>query len=91
MGPDCLAPLTGTDARALSAAVHILNLYAFCAEPTLLPAFGIIVRCMEPSTQKLAYHAIAFVMDWTDREPVWEKAGLPKVDPRRSFHEGGAS
>ncbi len=80
----CCAPLTGTDARALDAAVHIAELYSYHREPAVLEAFGIIVRCMQDTTQELAYHAIAHVMDWSDRSRLWHDAGLAlSATPRR--------
>jgi hypothetical protein len=90
LGPRCLAPLTGTDARALRAAVQIIELYAYDDAPSVLEAFGHIVRRMQPSTQELAYHAIAHVMDWSDRSRIWVKAGLPEFGPVQcSFEPGG--
>lgn len=79
LGPCCLAPLTGTDAKALAAAVQIIALYATEADRTLAAAFGIVVARMQRSCWPLAYHSIAHVMDWDDRERVWKLAGLPKI------------
>jgi len=76
LGPLCLSPLTGTDARALSAAVQIIDLYSYCHDPAVLEAFGKVVECMQSTTQELAYHAIAHVLDWGDRERLWALAGL---------------
>ena len=46
---------------------------------------------MQPSTQELAYHAIAHVMDWSDRAELWIKAGLPEFATRQcSFEPGGS-
>lgn len=72
LGKHALAPLTGTDARALQAAVQIVECYAFEREPQLLEAFGSVVAQMQQSTQELAYHALAMVMDWSDRRAIWE-------------------
>ena len=91
LGKDCLAPVTGTDARALTAASHIILLYAYHGEKSLLLAFGHIVRCMQPQTQELAYHAIAHLMDWSDRRTIWLEAGLPEFKPRRCAFEPGGS
>jgi len=76
LGKNCLAPLTGTDYSALAAAVHTIDLYAETRDPSVLEAFAIIVLCMQSSTQELAYHAIAHVMDWSDRSQIWTTAGL---------------
>jgi len=77
LGKGCTAALTGTDAKALSAAVQIVELYAYDSEPSIGLAFGRVVSRMQPSTRELAYHAIAHVMDWSDRERLWNLAGLP--------------
>lgn len=80
LGKGCLGALTGTDAKALDAAVHIIELmaYAGVTDP-LAEAFGAVVLGMQPHTRYLAYHAIAHVMDWADRERVWVAAGLPTI------------
>lgn len=80
LGERCLAPLTGTDVRALRAAVQIIDLYAECRESALPASFGAVVGTMQPHCRYLAYHAIAHVMDWPDRERVWRRAGLPAVN-----------
>lgn len=91
LGPHSLAPLTGTDTRALRAAVQIIELYSYHPEPEVLKAFGLIVGCMQSTTQELAYHAIAHAMDWSDRSDIWVKAGLPEFAPRKcSFEPGGS-
>ena len=87
LGPCCLAPLTGTDSRALAAAVQIIDLYSVDADCTLPAAFGIVVARMQRSCWPLAYHAIAHVMDWSDRERVWKLAGLPKIQVGQCKYE----
>jgi len=91
LGDRCTAPLTGTDARALAAAVHIAELYSYHREPEVLRAFGLIVSCMQEHTQELASHAIALIMDWSDREPTWLAAGLPAFTPLKCAFEPGGS
>jgi hypothetical protein len=76
LGPHALAPLTGTDAKALAAAVQIIELYAYSCNKGLLPAFGAVVATMQESCRGLAYHAIAHCMDWGHRREIWEAAGL---------------
>lgn len=90
LGPRCLAPLTSTDAKALAAAVQIIELYAFDRREAVLIAFGAIVRCMQHTCQHLAYHAIAHVMDWGDRASVWATAGLPAINVGRCKYERAA-
>ncbi len=82
LGKHCLAPLTSTDAKALSAAVQIIALYACARDQSVLDAFGGVVELMQSSTQHLAYHAIAHVMDWSDRDPIWADAGLGQTAVR---------
>jgi Arc/MetJ-type ribon-helix-helix transcriptional regulator len=43
IGSRALAPLTGTDARALGAAVQIIELYTYDRNSNVLAAFGLIV------------------------------------------------
>lgn len=79
-GKGCLAPLTGTDGRGLRAAVQIAELYSYHRQPEVLEAFGLVVRSsMQEECWYLAYHAIAHVMDWSDRAEVWAGAGLPEI------------
>lgn len=91
LGKNCLGCLTGTDAKALASAVHIIELYAYNPANCLISAFGNVVSCMQPHCAELAFHAIAHVMDWSDRERIWKAAGLPDFNPRKCAFEGGAS
>jgi hypothetical protein len=77
LGKSCLNGLTGTDWKALLAGVSILELYCYDRNPYLLQAFGITVAHMQEKERWLAFHAIAHVMDWSDRGTVWLAAGLP--------------
>lgn len=77
LGARCLAPLTGQDAKALDAIAQIIELYAYDRDPAVEQAFALIVRQMQMSCWPLAYHAIAHVMEWGDRERLWSLAGLP--------------
>lgn len=83
LGRGALAPLTGTDAKALAAAAHIVVLYAYDRDDATLAAFRAVVLRMQPSTRELAYHAIAHVMDWDDRARVWARAGLGPIRVHR--------
>lgn len=74
LGKGALAALTGTDARALRAAVQIIELYAYDRRPGVIRAFGLVASQMQWSTQYLAYHAIAHVMEWDDRYVIWGQA-----------------
>ncbi|HEX4085287.1 MAG TPA: hypothetical protein VHY22_10280 [Chthoniobacteraceae bacterium] len=92
LGKRCLAPLTGTDAKALDAAVHIVELWAYDESAAVIQAFGLVVDRMQPHTQVLAYHAIAKVTEWHYRDVLWEKAGLRPIKnlSRCSFEPGGS-
>lgn len=48
LGPRCLAPMTGTDSRALDAAVQIVELWAYDRSRDLELAFGLVVQRMQP-------------------------------------------
>jgi hypothetical protein len=76
LGARALAPLTSTDAYALRAAVQVVELYAYTREPSLLGAFRACVEQMQPGTRYFAFHAVAHVMDWSDRWTIWRAAGL---------------
>lgn len=78
-GRSALAPLTGTDFRALAAVAHIVALYAVSGNDSALSALHDVVLCMQPSTRELAFHAIAHQLDWDDRARVWGRAGLPPL------------
>lgn len=78
LGRSALAALTGTDSKALCAAVHILELYNYGGDDSTLEAFRLVVlKMVHP---ELAYHAIAYLMDWHNRGEVWAAAGLPPLE-----------
>jgi hypothetical protein len=92
LGKRCLAPLTGTDTKALDAAVQTAQLWTYCDNrAAVAKAFGLIVSEMQPSTRHLAYHAIAKVSDWSFRAELWASAGLNFDDVRGvcAFERGG--
>jgi len=80
LGNHCLAPLTGTDAAALDAAVHLVELFSLNPNRATAIAFGATVLQMQEATRELAYHAIAHVMDWRDRSRLWELAGMEPIE-----------
>lgn len=79
LGKEALAPLTGTDARALAAAVHIVELYSYDRQPRVAQAFGLVVSRMQEKTRYLAFHSIAKVMEWDTRFELWTLANLPAL------------
>jgi hypothetical protein len=80
LGSRCLGGLTGTDAKALAAAVQIVELYSYCPKANVAQAFGLVVMQMQRTSWHLAYHAIAHVMDWDDRERLWNLTFLGPLD-----------
>lgn len=92
LGSRALAPLTGSDTKALRAAVQIMEAYGYDRSPALIRAFALVVGRMQHKCQWLAFHAIAHPLDWSDRQKVWNLAGLELfVDaPRCSFEPGGS-
>ena len=92
-GRGALAALTGTDWKALDAAVHILTLYCYGGDESTLVAFRLVVMKMQPKSMEMAYHAIAYLMDWDNRAELWLRAGLPTDIPihRCEGEPGGAA
>lgn len=83
-----LGALTGTDVKALQAAVSIAYLWSFSDAPHLGLAFGAVVGAMQPSTRRFAYHAIAHAADWSHRSILWAAAGLEPIEnPGRCKYE----
>lgn len=82
LGKGALGALTGTDAAALKAAVQIIELMALTdsRDEDLIRAFRVVVLTMQSSTQYMAFHSIAHVLDWNDRARIWFAAELPSID-----------
>lgn len=78
-----LAPLTGTDARALAAIAACWQLYAVERCANAIEAAGHLVLTMQPKTRPLAKALIPWALDWSDEEPVWLRV-LLAIDARRS-------
>lgn len=69
-----LGALTGQDSRALNAIVHAWELYACSDEEGqrgALAAVSALLPAMQPHTRDLAREAIAYVLDWGDRDRLW--------------------
>lgn len=92
LGKTCMSGLTGTDWRALAAAVHVVELYSYATNDLTAKAFGDCVRQMQRSQRRLAFHAIAHVMDWSDRQTLWTRAALESIPEagRCAFEPGGS-
>ncbi len=71
-----LAALTGQDTRALNAIVACLELYA-CSDDTgsvnAIEAIRLLLPTMQLSTRWIVKELIPFVLDWGDRDRVWDK------------------
>lgn len=91
LGRDCMGALTGQDAPALAAIAHVLQLFSVSdsqGRACALKAFAALAQAMQPSTRELAYHAIAWAMDWHVRPDLWRLAGLePIAQPRVCAYE----
>lgn len=87
LGKKCLAGQTGTDQKALLAAVQIIELYSYERDERVIEAFARVVSMMQEKQRFLAYHAIAHVMEWSDRAAIWNAADLeiPRFWPRCEF------
>lgn len=80
-GKTCLAVLTHHDSYALTASVNMVILINHSGAPQeLFDAYRAIVMQMQPKARYLAYHAIACELDWSHRNMIWTKAGLPEGD-----------
>lgn len=82
LGKGCTACCTGHDAKAIAAAVAIVNLYGYdiYRNAAAIKAFYTVVICMQHSSRFLAYHSIAMILDWPDRQRLWDAANLPVAD-----------
>lgn len=87
LGARSLAGLTGTDTKALYAAVHIIELYSYDGDPSVVEAFAKVVLRMQPSSWSFAYHSVAMIMNWSDRARLWAEAGLPDINAGKCKYE----
>lgn len=78
-----LAPLTGTDSKALQAIAACWTLYAYTHSSDVLYAVRLLLREMQPKTRPLARELIAWAMDWNDRDRLWPLVAepIPAVAP----------
>jgi hypothetical protein len=85
--PDCgkqspFAPLTGQDSRVLSAIAACWQLYSSgdaAAERAALESVRNLLPAMQPKCWWIARELIAMVMDWDDREKLWNLVSKPRV------------
>lgn len=86
-----LAPLTGQDARALSAFLHLVRLYGSADEEgrrSAVLAMAHTVRAMQPSTRHLAKAGIPHCLDWSHEPEIWSQ--LERVWLEATFALGEA-
>ncbi|HEX7273116.1 MAG TPA: hypothetical protein VF420_13295 [Casimicrobiaceae bacterium] len=76
------AALTGQDARALHAFVHLLELYVVSdatGRNAAVLAMRSTLQAMQQSTRHLAKATIPQSLDWQDEERLWEQIANPEV------------
>lgn len=66
-----LAPLTGTDRKALLAIAACWDLFAYTRSLRTLHAIQALLTQMQPTTAPITRDLIARSMDWSDRERYW--------------------
>lgn len=80
LGKRSLGVLTSHDVDALLAATSLAPLISWeGAKPDLFKAYAAIVNEMQPAARHLAFHAIAFQLDWGHRAMIWHIAGLGHI------------
>ena len=78
--PSPLAPLTGQDAAALRAFLHLVELYGYAdgeGRRCALIAMRATVRAMQPSVRHLAKAGIPCVLDWSHEDEIWQQLERP--------------
>lgn len=71
-----LAALTGQDARAFRAFVHLVDLYGSSDDDgrrSAVHAMRHCVEAMQPSTRHIAKAAIPHVLDWSHETEIWSE------------------
>lgn len=66
-----LAPLTGTDYKALDAIAQLWHLFVYTRDENLLVAIGYAARHMQQSTLFFARELAAHAGNWEDRDVWW--------------------
>lgn len=88
LGPSRLGVLTSNDTHALIAATALCPMISWeGAPPELFRAFGAIVSNMQPGARHLAFHAVAFQLDWSHRAMIWQMAELGPIPNSFCLHE----
>jgi hypothetical protein len=95
LGKDCLAPLTGQDARALHAFLHAVQLWGNSdgwGRRHAETAMRALVLAMQSTTRHLAKRAIPRVLDWGHEAEIWGRLfpdGEPKEEDCGTCHASG--
>jgi hypothetical protein len=87
-----LAPLTGTDTRALLAIARCWKLYFNADDPELvLQAVRALLKCMQSKCWIYAKKLIPWAGDWSHEETVWRRLVDGDALLMSSFLRGGAA
>lgn len=76
LGRDAFAPFTGTDGRAWSAYVYLLELWGVSRDPRSVVAMRECIACAQPSTMDIFIQTIPAVLDWCHVRELW-----PRIKP----------
>jgi hypothetical protein len=85
-----LAALTTQDIRALDAVTACYELYAHGDTSTRQISLAVVASLLitiQPHNRYLARELVAFVLDWTDREPVWNRVLICFAELQKSITE----
>ena len=82
LGKHSTGGLTSHDTQALTASVALVPMISYpSASPDLFQAYHAIVSEMQFHTRHLAFHAIAYELDWTHRQMIWTQSGMAETHP----------
>lgn len=82
LGKGCLGVCTSYDWNALTASILIADAWGGADsdhKEKLAQAYGLTVSTLSESVQRLAYHGIAYPLDWGHRGQLWTQAELPRI------------
>lgn len=84
-GDGILAPLTGTDWRAMRALVYAWDLWLYVQSPAAFRAAVDLLRCMQRTTRDLGVSIIPMIGDWSHeihmRSMLRPVLDLPGISP----------
>lgn len=82
LGRGAFAPLTGTDWRAWSAFVYLLELYGVSRDPRSVDAMRATLACAQASVMDIFIQTIPAILDWYNVAELW-----PQIAPERAARE----